>query len=410
MERVVFLVDMQSFYASVERTERPELKGRPLLVSGDPKRRSGVILAACPLAKQHGVKNAERLYEALKKCPQAVVVKPRMQKYLDVSMQITCILEEFTDQVEPYSIDELFMEVTASQRLFGGPEEIAQQVQQRIMEDTGVYARVGIGTNKVLAKMACDNFAKKAPNGRYTLTPETIQHTLWPLPVECAFGVGRRMEVHLKRMGLRTVGQLANYPLPYLKKRWGINGHVLWMTANGYDHSPVNVRSHNRAQKAIGHGMTLPRDYHRFEDIRVVLLELSEEVCRRARTSRVMGITVSAGARGADFDNPSGFHRQQTLIEATNNTLDVYHAVVELYRTFWDRRPIRQAHVSLSQLQSDEVWQMSLFQDREKQLQIGYVMDGIRDRFGPVSIVRASSLRAAGQTTDRSKKIGGHYR
>ncbi|NGP44753.1 DNA polymerase IV [Bacillaceae bacterium SIJ1] len=409
-ETVIFLVDIQSFYASVEHAERPELRGKPLVVSGDPQRRSGVILAACPLAKKKGVQNAERLFEALQKCPEATVVKPRMQKYLDVSMQITRILEEFTDQVEPYSIDEQFMDVTASQRLFGEPEEMATQVQQRIAQDTGVYARIGIGHNKVMAKMACDNFAKASQTGRFHLHQGNLQTKLWPLPVGAAFGVGRRMERHLKRMGLRTIGALANYPLPYLKKRWGINGHVLWMTANGMDASPVVTRSHARAQKAIGHGMTLPRDYHSWQDIKVIILELCEEVCRRARASGVMGLTVSAGARGADFDAPSGFHRQQTLTEATNYTMDVYNAALDLFRTFWDRRPIRQVHISLSQLQSDQVWQLSLFQDREKQFKLGYVMDDIRDRFGPISIMRASSLTQAGQVKDRAKKIGGHYR
>ena len=164
-EKVVFLVDMQSFYASVEKSDHPELNGKPVVVAGDPERRSGVVLAACPIAKRQGVKNAERLWEAQQKCPEAIVIRPRMQRYLDVSLRITKILECFTDQVEPYSIDEQFMDVTGSQTLFGAPHEIAKKVQAAILKMTGVRARVGIGPNKVLAKIACDNFAKKSKTG-----------------------------------------------------------------------------------------------------------------------------------------------------------------------------------------------------------------------------------------------------
>lgn len=160
-EKVIFLVDMQSFYASVEKAENPHLKNRPVIVSGDPEKRGGVVLAACPLAKQKGVVNASRLWEAQEKCPEAVVLRPRMQRYIDVSLQITAILEEYTDLVEPYSIDEQFMDITGSQKLFGTPMEIAKSIQGRIMREIGVYARVGIGPNKALAKIACDNFAKR---------------------------------------------------------------------------------------------------------------------------------------------------------------------------------------------------------------------------------------------------------
>lgn len=157
----ILLVDMQSFYASVEKAEAPHLKNRPVIVSGDPERRSGVVLAACPLAKRYGVKNAERLWEAQAKCPDAVIVRPRMQRYIDVSVMITELFERYTDLVEPYSIDEQFLDVTGSRRLFGDPFTIAKSIQQAIMREFGIYARVGIGPNKALAKMACDHFAKK---------------------------------------------------------------------------------------------------------------------------------------------------------------------------------------------------------------------------------------------------------
>ncbi|ARW07385.1 MULTISPECIES: DNA polymerase IV [Bacillus] len=409
-EKVIFLVDMQSFYASVEKAENPHLKNRPVIVSGDPKRRSGVVLAACPLAKKKGVANASRLWEAQEKCPEAVVLRPRMQRYIDVSLQITAILEEYTDMVEPYSIDEQFMDVTGSQKLFGRPEDIARSIQDRVMREMGVYARVGIGPNKALAKIACDNFAKKNASGIFYLTENNMKTHMWPLPVGCLFGVGSRMKHHLRRMGISTIGGLAAFPVELLKKKWGINGHVLWMTANGIDYSPVTTASLD-GQKAIGHGMTLPKDYEHFDrEIKVVLLELCEEVCRRSRRSGAMGQTVSVSCRGADFDIPTGFHRQVKLSEPTNRTQDVYRAVCRLFLAFWDGKPVRRLGVSLSQLSSDDVWQLNLFHDYAKNMSLGYVMDGIKSRFGDTAIVRASSLTAAGQAFERAAKIGGHYK
>ncbi|MBU8908150.1 DNA polymerase IV [Desertibacillus haloalkaliphilus] len=408
-KKVIFLVDMESFYASVEKADNSTYRDRPVVVSGDPERRSGVILAACPLAKREGIKNGERLWEAQQKCPEAIVVRPRMQRYIDVSLQITEILEQFTDLVEPFSIDEVFVDVTGSQRLFGGPHSIARQMQKEIMDVTGVRARVGIGTNKVLAKTACDNFAKKNKNGIFELTEGNLKEHAWPLPVGKLFGVGSRMERHFLRLGIRTIGHLANFPVEQLKKKWGVNGQVLWMTANGKDHSPVTTTSHD-GQKAIGHGLTLPRDYSTEDDIKVVLLELCEEVCRRARDANVMGSTISVSSRGADFNHPTGFHRQVKLLDATNNTMEMFTYAWRLFLKHWDRQPIRRIGVNMSSFGRDNAWQLSLFENRENKREIGYVMDHIKDRFGATAIMRASSLKAAGQAFERAEKIGGHYR
>lgn len=160
--RVIMLADCQSFYASVEKSAHPEYKDRPLVVAGDPARRSGIILAACPLAKSYGITTAERLGEALAKCPDVVVVRPRMAEYIRVSLHITRILQSYTDLVEPYSIDEQFLDVTGSLDLFGSPETIARSIQSRVMDETGVYIRIGISDTKVVSKMACDLYAKKS--------------------------------------------------------------------------------------------------------------------------------------------------------------------------------------------------------------------------------------------------------
>ncbi len=401
---------MQSFYASIEKARSPHLQHKPLVVSGDPKRRSGVILAACPLAKKSGIKNGERLWEAEQKCLDLVVVPPKMQDYITTSVEITNILEEYTDLVEPYSIDEQFIDVTGSQMLFGPPLEIAKKIQQEIWRSTKVRARIGIGENKVLAKMACDNFSKKNKTGIFWLKKEELEQTLWQLPVEKMFGVGGRMASHLRNMGIRTIGQLAAVPLPRLKDQWGINGHVLWMTANGDDLSPVTTASHD-GQKAIGHGMTLPRDYISLAEIRVVLLELCEEVCMRARKSKVMGQTVTVSVSGASYEIKTGFHRQATLYEPTNYVMDVFRLAEGLFLQFWDQNPIRKLSVSLTKLCHDNELQLSLFDTaRNKKVDLGYVMDGIKERYGTTALIRASSLTKAGQAFERAQKIGGHYK
>jgi DNA polymerase-4 len=417
-DRVIMLADCQSFYASVEKAAHPEYKHRPVAVAGDPARRSGIILAACPLAKAKGVTTAERLGEAIAKCPDLVIIKPRMQTYITVSLLITEVFESFTDLVEPFSIDEQFLDVTDSLRYFGTPEEIARQIQNKIMLNTGVWSRVGISSTKILAKMATDNFAKKNAEGIFTLPKNDVEPVLWPLPAGKMFGVGSRMTQHFKRMGLHTIGDIGRLPLGEFKRLLGtrmgrnsdIHAEVLWQTARGDDASPVSPATLHQEQKAVGHQMTLPRDYGVKGDIDVILLELAEEVCRRSRAKGYMGRVVSAGAQGADFDRPTGFFRQTTLPDATDITQEVYEAARAVFFRHWDGSPVRKIGVTLSGLSSADSYQLTLFGDRERQREMARVTDGIKDRFGGSAILRASSLLKAGQALERSAKIGGHYK
>lgn len=408
-DRIIFLVDMQSFYASVEKAARPEYRDKPVIIAGDPAKRSGIVLAACPLAKAYGISATEWVGEAVKKCADLIVLQPRMQEYINVSLQITAILERYSDLVEPFSIDEQFIDVTPCLKLFGEPETIARMIQDDIGKETGVYARVGIGPNKVLAKIACDNFAKKRPGGIFTLTHDNMREEMWKLPIAAMFGVGTRMARHLHRLGVLTIGDLAQFPLERLQHIWGIPGHVLWMTANGIDYSPVTPSSHDH-QKAVGHHMTLPRDYHLLAEIETVLLELSEEVCRRARSKGLMGSTIAVGCRGASFERPTGFYRQTTLPDPTSHAPEVFAAVRELFVRHWDNEPVRSVGVTLTQLQPDDTYQLELFRDREKERRLACVMDAIKDKYGSASIVRAVSATLAGQAYERAAKIGGHYK
>lgn len=408
-KRTVMLADCQSFYASVEKAAHPEYKNKPLVVAGDPQRRSGIILAACPLAKAYGITTAERLGEALLKCPDVTIIRPRMQEYIKVSMRITEIFRSYTDLVEPYSIDEQHLDVTGSLALFGEPLEIAQSIQHKVLGETGVFIRIGISENKVLAKMACDHFAKKNQSGIFFLPKEELAKVLWPLPIRKMFMVGSRMSKHLERMGIRTIGHLAQFPVSRLKARWGVNGELLWQIANGQDSSPVTPVTREE-QKAIGHQITLPFDYDTLDQILVPLLELSELVCQRARAKGYMGWVVSVDSRGADFDQPTGFHRQMKLPDPTNLTKEVYQTATLLFKRHWDGLPIRRIGVTLSQLESDQVYQLSLFNYKEEDLALERAIDKIKEKYGNGMIMRACSLTAAGQAKDRAQKIGGHYK
>ncbi|RUT39507.1 DNA polymerase IV [Paenibacillus anaericanus] len=404
------LIDMQSFYASVEKAAHPEYLNRPLAVAGDPARRSGIILAACPLAKAYGVTTAEALWQALQKCPDLVIVRPHMHKYIQTSMQIKRIIESFTDLVEPYSIDELFADVTGSLHFYNNdPFALARQIQTKILIETNVYARAGIGENKIIAKLCCDMIAKKNEEGIFFLKKDELDQHIWHKPTRDMWGIGSRMEKHLYKMGIHTIGDLAKTPLGRLRSKWGVNGEVIWRVANGMDDSPVSTVSHN-TQKDIGNGMTLPRDYLEAWEIEVVIQDICTEVCRRARKKGLMGSVVSLSISGADFDHHTGFHRQTKLEDPTNLTQEVYEASKRLFYINWDRQPVRRVGISLSGLTAAETYQITLFDDKNHLRAIDKVMDSIKDRFGDTAILRAASLTSAGQAIDRASKIGGHYK
>lgn len=416
-ERTIFLVDGQSFYASIEKAAHPELQGKPVAV-GDPERRSGIILAACPIAKARGVTTAERVGEALAKCPELVVVRPRMQTYISYSLLITEIFESVTDQVEPYSIDEQFLDVTGSHSSFGTAHEMAHLIQTQIKLATGVWSRVGVGPTKILAKMATDNFAKKRPDGIYRLGPENIARDLWPLPVHQMFMVASRMTKHFLRMGLPTIGDIARLELGEFKRRMrremrkqsDIQAEYYWQTARGIDPSPV-VADIRGELKSIGHGKALRSHlYRNLADIETVLLELVVEVCRRSRSHRRMGRVVSVAASETDGERSSGFSRQMTLPQPSSLTHEIAAAAHKLFVDHWNGMPVSRLSVALTELSDDSVLQLTLFEDRAAVYRMERATDRIKDRYGSDAVMRASSLLPSGVARERAGQIGGHYR
>lgn len=416
-ERTIMLIDGQSFYASVEKAAHPEYRDCPIAV-GDPERRSGIILAACPIAKASGVTTAERVGEAMAKCPNLIVVRPRMQTYITISLLITEIYESFTDLVEPYSIDEQFLDVTGSLSSRTDFAELAKRIQSKVLLSTGVWSRVGIGNSKILAKMATDNFAKGRDDGIFKLDDGNIESELWSLPVHKMFMVGSKMTARFWRMGLNTIGDIARMDLGEFKRKMkremgkqsDIQAEYYWQTARGIDPSPVTP-SIRGALKSVSHGKALRASlYRKLADIEVVLLELAIEVCRRARRLGLQGRVVSVGAAETDGTRASSFGRQTTLPHATSLTHEVAGAALKLFAEHWSGMPVARLFISLTQLSDDDAYQLTLFEDRAKVYDLEHASDSIKDRFGDAAIMRASSLLQSGVARERAAQIGGHYR
>lgn len=407
----VLCVDMRSFYASVEAVKLGLNPNEVLLaVVGDLSRPGSIVLATSPaLKKKHHLQNVSRFFE-LPKDPAIHLVEANMADYVHTSIKITKLLYQFAPQeaIHQYSVDEVWITVNGLEKLFGNRWEIAAKIKQTIWEVLGLPSAVGIGDNKFLAKIVLDLHAKKAPNCIAECTYEDVQDKLWPFPVEKMWGVGSRMKRNLYRLGITTVGQLAQFPLEQLKIQFGIMGEQLYWHAWGIDLSPVFGNFLKAEQKGFGHGISLLRDYTSNE-VHVVILDLCEEACRRARTANKVGKTIHL-AIGYSEVTGGGFNRSTTIDLPTNITLEMHDVCLHLFKRHYDGySKIRKVSVTLTNLFDDNDTQLDLFSERTKQKDIGYMMDEIRKRFGATAILRASSYTEAGISLDRSNKIGGHW-
>ncbi|GAA0293446.1 DNA polymerase V [Gracilibacillus halotolerans] len=405
----VLCIDMRSFYASIECVKRGlDPMSAMLAVVGDKERSGSIILAASPALKEkYGVSNVSRYFE-LPKDPNIHVVQAKMGDYVKVSIEITRLLNQYVpkEAIHPYSVDEMWITVDGLQPLYGSTEHIAQMIKDEILDTMGLTCAIGIGDNKFLAKVVMDLYAKK--KGIATCRYEDVPRLLWPVPIEKIWGIGKRLTHHLNRMGILYLGQLANYPLERLKKRFGVIGEQLYWHAWGVDLSPVYQDFESiDEQKGFSHGITLLRDYTA-EEALISILDLCEEVCKRSRTHHKAGRTIQLSIGYAN--NTGGFSRSRSIPIPTNVTMDVYDVCLQLFQEFYDQKSnIRRITVALTYLFEDIETQLNLFYDQTKKKDIGYVMDSIRDKYGSTSLLRASSYMDAGITRERSKKIGGHY-
>lgn len=407
----VLCVDMRSFYASVEAVKRGLNPNETLLaVIGDLSRPGSIVLATSPaLKRKHRLRNVSRFFE-LPKDPKIHLVEANMADYVHTSIEITKLLYRFAPQeaIHQYSVDEVWITVNGLEKLYGNRWDIAVKIKETIWQELGLPSAIGIGDNKFLAKVVLDLHAKKTPDGIAECTYEDVKEKLWPYPVEAIWGIGSRMKQNLRRLGITTVEQIANFPLSQLKKRFGIMGEQLYWHAWGIDLSPVFGNFLKTDQKSFGHGISLLRDYTAGE-AKIVILDLCEEACRRARTAKKVGKTIHLGI-GYAKETGGGFSRSTSVDVPTNITTEMYQICLHLFNEHYDGHSlIRRVYVTLTNLGNDEKTQLDLFSDRTKQKDIGYTMDKIRDRFGSNAILRAVTYTKAGISLERSEKIGGHW-
>jgi len=403
MNKLIFHIDVNSAFLSWEAVfrlkhmmETVDLRTIPSAVGGSREKRHGIILAKSEPAKRFGVKTAETLSDAQKKCPDLLIVPPRYDLYQKCSQAFMDILREYTPHVEQYSIDEAFMDMTESVYLFGSPIVTANLIKDRIYTELGFTVNVGVSTNKLLAKMASDF---KKPNLVHTLFPEEIESKMWPLPVEDLFFVGRATKKKLNTLGLFTIGDLAKADLSIIKSHLGKHGEVIYNYANGNDAS--NVIQHAPANKGYGNSITIDHDVMDPLEAKQVLLSLCETVCSRLRADSVMISVVAVSIKNCYL--ASGSH-QKTLFSPTNVVSELHRHVCELFDEYWDNTPIRQLGVHTSKITSQENQQLNLF-DMDLFIRQGNVektVDQIRTKFGNDSIMRASFLKS-----DKDHMAGG---
>ena len=394
-ERNIIHLDLDAFYAAVEILDNPDLAGKPVIVGGGEKR--GVVSAASYEARRFGIHSALPIATAKRLCPHGVFLPVRMGRYKEMSDRVFRIYERFSPLVEALSIDEAFLDVTGTKRLFGGPEEIARRIKEAVASETGLTVSAGVAGTKFVAKIASD---MQKPDGLTVVPRGKEKEFLWPLPVGKLWGVGKVTGAALQRMRVHTIGDLARVPAEFLKNRFGEHGLHLHRLANGIDERGVEP---DHEVKSIGHEDTYDEDIRDGEIIRKELLSLAQRVSARMRRKGFRGRTVTLKVRYHDFTMVT---RAETIPSATDDGGMIYRTVLPLLeKTEAGRRPVRLLGISLSQLESDREtqvrWgQLPLFRkgkpvaekkggpekDPERVAKLNEAVDRIREKFGEKGI------------------------
>ena len=393
-KRVIFHVDANSAFLSWSAAyrikvlgETEDLRDVPSVVAGDKESRHSIILAKSGPAKKFGIQTGEPLFQALEKCPQLKVVPPDYPLYVEASRHFVEMLRQFSPQVQQYSIDEAWVDMTGTQRLWGSPRLAAEQMRKRIWEELGFTVNVGISSNKLLAKMAGD-FEK--PNKVHTLFPEEMEKKMWPLPVRDLFLVGSATERKLKQFGIYTIGDLAQADIGLLKRRLGKHGETIWHYANGRNAEMVTPEP--AENKGYGNSVTTAEDVVTYDQAHQVLLSLCETVASRMRQDDKCGRCISVHLRTNAFHH---FSHQSVLSGATNITSQIFEAACRVFDEAWDgETPLRQLGVQMTRLSDEPYQQYDLFsglspQQYEKKLRLDETVDALRDKFGEDIIRRA---------------------
>ncbi len=401
-ERVIFHVDANSAFLSWTAAykvkvlgEEQDIRDIPSVVAGDKASRHSIILAKSIPAKKYGIQTGEPLFQALEKCPDLVIVPPDYELYVEASRHFVQMLRQFSPVVEQYSIDEAWVDMTGTERLWGTPRIAAERMRQRIWDELGFTVNVGISSNKLLAKMAGD-FEK--PNKVHTLFPEEVPDKFWPLPVRDLFLVGASTERKLKMMGIRTIGDLAHADRTLLKKRLGKHGETIWHFANGRNADAVTPEP--AENKGYGNSITTAQDVITAVQAHQVLLSLCETVASRMRRDGKCGSCISIHLRTNEFHH---FSHQTMLAGATNITSEIFDEACRVFDEAWDGvTPLRQLGVQMTRLSSEPYQQFDFFsgltpEQYEKKLKLDETVDALRDKFGEDAIRRAKFAQKPGE-------------
>lgn len=396
MDRVILHCDCNNYFASVELLDKPELRDQPVAVAGDPEGRHGIILAKNQIAKNYGVQTAETLWQAKKKCPGLILLPPHMDKYRAMSRRVNAIYLDYTDQVEAFSIDESWLDVTASRNLFGDGAEIADMLRRRVREELGITISVGVSWNKTFAKMGSDY---KKPDATTVITRENVSQILYPLPVTDLIFVGKSSGQVLARHGIHTIGDLAACSMAEAEAWLGKGGKGLWLAARGLDDSPVRCYGEHEAVKSVGNGMTYPQDLVGREACIAGLTPLCESVGARLRAQHLKCRTITLQIKDPQLKVIS---RQKPVDPPTNLTRYLLREVIQLLESAWpEDAPVRLFTVTAGSLMDESApvtAQLSFLEEapREdpRQRRLEQVLDGLRNRFGQDAIATARGLTA----------------
>lgn len=402
MQRLIFHIDVNSAFLSWEAAKRvkqglPDLREIPSCIGGDPKKRTGIVVAKSIPAKKYGVQTGEPMGLALQKCPNLVCVPSDFALYNKCSKAFKRICASYAPVMESFSIDEVFLDMTGTGQIYPNPAETACEIKDRIYRELGFTVNVGISTNKLLAKMASD-FEK--PNKVHTLYPEEVPQKMWPLPVRDLLFLGKASEKKLIQNGIRTIGDLARANEKEIQILLGERtGHQLYLSANGIDDSPVKAQ--REEAKGISVETTFDEDIVSYEQIFPILLSQCDIVAARMRREGKKCNCVAVSFRTLEFKNKS---HQRKLDNPTDVTNEIYQNVRKLFQESWEGQPLRLIGVALTGLTEDSFEQMSLFEDpkkREQQKKLDEAMDNIRKKFGNDKISRASTMKMSGRKTIR---------
>lgn len=403
MLRTILHADMNNFYASVECVFHPEIRERPVVVGGDPEARHGIVLAKNYIAKKYGITTGEVLWQAKKKCPGLVIMPPDFEKYLHFSRRVREIFGDYTDQVEPFGLDEAWLDVTGSLFVRGDGETIANEIRRRVHDELGITASVGVSFNKIFAKLGSD---MKKPDATTIITRQNFKEKVWSLPAEDLLYVGHSTKQKLYKINILSIGDIAKCDPNFLRVYLGKWGVVLWDFANGYDQSPVATPSDESSViKSIGNSTTTPRDLVCNEDVKMTMCVLAESVASRLRDHGFKCRTVQIYVRDNELNS---FERQAKLQHPSQVSNDLLDLAMRLFETsyYW-QKPIRSVGVRGADLVSAlGNKQLSFLDDdvkEDKAIRLEKTIDDIRRRFGHFSVQRAIMLKDR-QLTDLNPK------